>query len=106
MVFFETGRSSSQGKDSRTALKSHLSGQLDCIIEIVNNHKMRAMRLVPIERGYDQGDFTMLAFGDAGPMHATFLADGLSIRDIIAPPGSGVFFCPRVLYWQTFGMIS
>ena len=43
----------------------------------------------------------LIAFGGADPMHAPFLADGIGIRDIITPPGSGVFFLPYVLYWQT-----
>ena len=52
---------------------------------------MEALRLVSIDKGYDLRDFAMLAFGGACPMHAPFLADGLGIRDIIIPPGSGVF---------------
>ncbi len=61
------------------------------ILEIVNNHMMRALRLVSIERGHDPRDFSMLAFGGAGPMHAAFLSEGMGIRDIFIPPNSGVF---------------
>lgn len=61
------------------------------VIEIVNHHMMRALRLVSIERGYDPRDFTMLAFGGAGPMHAAFLAEGMGIKSIIIPAAPGVF---------------
>lgn len=61
------------------------------IVEIVNNHMMRALRLVSIERGHDPRDFAMLAFGGAGPMHAAFLSEGMGIKDIFIPPNSGVF---------------
>ncbi|MFC1923931.1 hydantoinase/oxoprolinase family protein [Chloroflexota bacterium] len=61
------------------------------ILEIVNNHMMRALRLVSIERGYDPRDFAMLAFGGCGPMHAAFLAEALGTGVIFIPPESGVF---------------
>ena len=61
------------------------------VTEIVNNHMMRALRLVSIERGYDPRELTLLAFGGAGPMHAPFLAEGLSITDVIIPPSAGAF---------------
>ena len=61
------------------------------VLEIVNSHMMRALRLVSIERGYDPRGFTMLAFGGAGPMHAPFLAEGLGINKVLIPPNPGVF---------------
>jgi len=67
------------------------------IIEIVNQHMMRALRLVSIERGHDPRDFAMLAFGGAGPMHAAFLASDLGIgqrglsQSVIIPPSPGLF---------------
>jgi len=61
------------------------------IIKIVNSHMMRALSLVSIERGYDPRNFTMLAFGGAGPMHAPFLAEGLGIESTVIPPSPGVF---------------
>jgi len=61
------------------------------IIEIVNTHMIRALRLVSVERGYDPRDFVILAFGGAGPMHAAFLAEGLGVKNIVIPPNPGVF---------------
>ncbi len=61
------------------------------VTEIVNNHMMRALRLVSIERGYDPRELVLLAFGGAGPMHAPFLAEGLGITDVIIPLSAGAF---------------
>jgi N-methylhydantoinase A len=67
------------------------------IIEIVNQHMMRALRLVSIERGHDPRDFAMLAFGGAGPMHAAFLARELGVgkrglpQSVVIPPSPGLF---------------
>lgn len=61
------------------------------ILEIVNTHMMRALRLVSIERGHDPRDFTMVAFGGAGSMHAALLAEGMGIGRVLIPPASGVF---------------
>ncbi|MFW6126077.1 MAG: hydantoinase/oxoprolinase family protein [Chloroflexota bacterium] len=61
------------------------------VIEVVNNHMMRALRLVSIERGYDPRSLALLAFGGAGPMHAAALAEGLGINTIVVPPSAGTF---------------
>ena len=61
------------------------------VIEIINTHITRALRLVSIERGYNPADFTLFAFGGAGPMHVAFLAETLGIKNVIIPPNPGVF---------------
>jgi len=50
----------------------------------------RAIRVVSIERGYDPRDFTLVAFGGAGGLHACELAEALSIPRVIIPalPGA------------------
>jgi len=42
-------------------------------------------------RGYDPGQFTMLAYGGNGPLHACGIARSLGIGAILAPPYSSVF---------------
>ena len=44
------------------------------IFEIVNANIVNAIKLVTVARGYDPKDFSLLAFGGAGPLHATKLA--------------------------------
>ena len=45
------------------------------ILQIANNNMVGAMRLVLTEKGLDPRDFTLLAFGGAGPVHVTDLME-------------------------------
>src|SRR5947209_12787398 len=50
----------------------------------------KALRVVSIERGYDPRDFTLVAFGGTGGLHACELAQALGIPRVIVPalPGA------------------
>ncbi len=61
------------------------------IREIVNNGMAEALRIVSIERGHDPREFSLVAFGGAGPIHAAALAEELDIPKIIVPPIPGGF---------------
>jgi N-methylhydantoinase A len=61
------------------------------IVTIANANMLRILRLVSIERGYDPRDFTLVAYGGAGPIHATMLAEQLAIRRVIVPRFPGLF---------------
>jgi N-methylhydantoinase A len=56
------------------------------VIDVVNAHMERALRLVSIERGFDPGEFFLLSFGGAGGLHACELAQNLGIPKVIVPP--------------------
>ncbi|HKS75936.1 MAG TPA: hydantoinase/oxoprolinase family protein, partial [Terriglobales bacterium] len=60
------------------------------IIRVVNATMEKAIRVVSIERGYDSREFTLVAFGGAGGLHACELAEGLGIPRVIVPalPGA------------------
>ncbi len=51
----------------------------------------RAVRLVTVERGLDPRDFTLMAFGGAGPQFAPYIAEELGIGSVIVPPEPGAF---------------
>ncbi|MCS7142292.1 MAG: hydantoinase/oxoprolinase family protein [Aigarchaeota archaeon] len=51
----------------------------------------RSIRLVTVERGLDPSEFSLFAFGGAGPQFAPFVAEELGIKKIIVPPYPGVF---------------
>lgn len=76
-----------------------LAGRLDMtidecasgIIRIANAEMVRALRVVSVQRGLDPRGFTLLAFGGAGPLHATGIADELGINRILVPRSGGVF---------------
>jgi N-methylhydantoinase A len=48
-----------------------------------------AIREVSVKQGFDPRDFTLVAFGGAGPMHACFLAEDLGMREVVIPPHPG-----------------
>ncbi len=60
------------------------------VIEVANAGVDRALRRVSIARGYDPRDFTLLAFGGAGPLHACAVAEQLEIPRVVVPPHPGV----------------
>ncbi len=47
------------------------------ILTIANASMARTIRSITIERGRDPRDFTLVAFGGAGPLHAAELAESL-----------------------------
>jgi N-methylhydantoinase A len=61
------------------------------IVEVVNNNMAQALRMVSIERGHDPQEFSLIAFGGAGPVHAAWLAEELQIPEVIVPPVPGAF---------------
>ena len=60
------------------------------VVQVANAHMEGAVRVVSVERGYDPRDFTLVAFGGAGPMHARELAQALGIPRVLVPPHPGV----------------
>ena len=60
------------------------------MIEVVNAHMERALRVITLERGYDPRDFALVAFGGAGPLHACDLAQRLEIETVMIPRFPGV----------------
>ncbi|MEJ8573568.1 hydantoinase/oxoprolinase family protein [Microbaculum marinum] len=59
--------------------------------EVVNANMARAIRAVTVERGVDPRDFTLVAIGGSGPVHAADIAGLLSMRRILVPASPGVF---------------
>ncbi|MDQ2908896.1 MAG: hydantoinase/oxoprolinase family protein, partial [Candidatus Eremiobacteraeota bacterium] len=61
------------------------------IIALVDAEMAKVLRIVSIERGHDPRDFTLLAFGGAGPLHACAVAADIGVGRIVVPPHPGVF---------------
>jgi len=61
------------------------------IVKIVNSEMAKIISMVSIERGYDPADFTIIAFGGAGPMHVCPLAEDIGISRVVVPPNPGLF---------------
>ena len=60
------------------------------VIEVVNSNMVRALRGVSVERGWDPRDFTLVAFGGAGPLHGCDLAQELGVRRVLVPSAPGI----------------
>jgi N-methylhydantoinase A len=60
------------------------------IIQVANANIERAVRRVSVARGYDPRDFTLVAFGGAGALHACEVAAQLGIPRVLVPRYSGV----------------
>jgi len=60
------------------------------IVEVADTEMLRALRVMTVERGIDPRDFTLLAFGGAGPLHACGLADALGMARVLVPSAGGV----------------
>ena len=50
----------------------------------------RAIRVISVQRGHDPRDYTLMAFGGAGPLHAARLAKELEIGRVLVPANPGI----------------
>jgi N-methylhydantoinase A len=60
------------------------------VVRVANAAMERAIRVITVERGHDPRDFTLLAFGGAGGLHAAELAASLGIRRVYVPRHPGL----------------
>lgn len=60
------------------------------IIKVVNASMVRSMRVISVHKGHDVREFTVLAFGGAGPLHAVELAKEMGASRVMIPPYPGV----------------
>ncbi len=60
------------------------------IISVVTANMAKAIRVISVQRGHDPRDYTLMAFGGAGPLHAARLAKELDIKRILVPRNPGI----------------
>jgi N-methylhydantoinase A len=60
------------------------------IIEMANENMANAIRVVSIDRGLDARDFTLVAFGGAGPLHAVGIVERVGMKRIVLPLHPGL----------------
>ena len=61
------------------------------VVDVVNAKMADAIRTITVQRGIDPRDFSLVAFGGAGPAQAGALAEELGIREVIVPVHPGAF---------------
>jgi N-methylhydantoinase A len=62
----------------------------DGVRRLVNFTMAQAMRLVSVERGHDPRDYTIVAYGGGGPLHAAQLAEELGCTQVLVPRDPGI----------------
>jgi N-methylhydantoinase A len=60
------------------------------ILKVINVNIVRGIRVVSIEKGHDTRDFSLMAFGGAGPLHAVDIANELGSSEVIIPRNPGI----------------
>ena len=60
------------------------------IISVVTANMAKAIRLVSVQRGHDPREYTLVAFGGAGPLHSARLARELDIPRVLVPRNPGI----------------
>lgn len=60
------------------------------ILSVANTAMERALRVISVERGFDPGDFVLVAFGGAGALHVAELVEGLGAARALVPPDPGL----------------
>jgi len=90
---------------AETAMRTHIAEPLemetvraaDGILRIATTAMSYAVKGVTTERGLDVGDFAMVAYGGAGPLHASAVARELGMAKVVIPRAPGLF--------SSFGML-
>jgi N-methylhydantoinase A len=83
---------------ARAAIEKHVARRLDLsvqdaaygIVRVVNANMVKGMAASSLEKGFDPREFTLVAFGGAGPLHACELAQDLGMQKVVIPlyPGA------------------
>lgn len=67
------------------------------ILGVVTANMVRAIRVISVERGHDPRDYSLLAFGGAGPLHACDVAIALGMKEVIIPGSPGILCAQGLL---------
>ena len=67
-----------------------VEGAAEGIVQVVNASMVKGIRVVSVSKGYDPREFSLVAFGGAGPLHASELADEMDIPTVLVPVAPGV----------------
>ena len=67
------------------------------ILRVVETQMEKAIRVISVERGHDPRQFTLVAFGGGGPLHACSLARALRIPRVLIPAMPGALSAVGIL---------
>ena len=95
--YFLGGAMRIHAERSREAIEAHVAGPLGLsvtegaagVYDVVNANMASAVRMVTVQRGIDPRDFSIIAFGGAGPAHVARLAEEFGTPSVIVPVAPG-----------------
>ena len=85
------GQAGHRGSDRRAARHRRRLAPRPGMFDVVMARTVGAIREITVERGHDPREFSLLAFGGAGPLFAPLLAREMGIREIIVPHAPAAF---------------
>jgi N-methylhydantoinase A len=71
------------------------------IVQVIETSMAKAIRVISVEKGYDPRDFTLVAFGGGGPVHACSLAHTLRVPRVFVPALPGALSAVGILLADT-----
>jgi N-methylhydantoinase A len=71
------------------------------ILRVVETVMEKAIRVISVERGHDPREFSLVAFGGGGPLHACSLARALRIPTVLIPAMPGALSAVGILLADT-----
>jgi N-methylhydantoinase A len=71
------------------------------ILRVIETEMAKAIRVISVERGFDPRDFTLVAFGGGGPVHACALARALRVPRVLVPALPGALSAVGILLADT-----
>ncbi|CAM3504729.1 hydantoinase/oxoprolinase family protein [Polaromonas hydrogenivorans] len=83
---------------ARQAIRTHISEPLNItveqaalgIIRILNSNMSLTIRANSVAKGYDPREFSLAAYGGAGPLNGVALAEAVSAKEVLVPPAPGI----------------
>ncbi len=103
---FNGGRLPLDIEASRDAIRNRIAEPLGLSVEeaalgmlrLANVAMLNAVRLMTTQRGFDPREFSLIAFGGAGALHAAELAGEAQVREVIVPRLPGLMSARGILH--------
>jgi N-methylhydantoinase A len=74
-----------------TRLGLDVSNTVSGVLRLFGELTVEALKLVSVRRGHDPRDFSLIAYGGGGPVHAGHLARELGVKQVVIPNFPGTF---------------
>jgi N-methylhydantoinase A len=85
------------GKGTLASVEDFAAG----ILRVIETSMEKAIRVISVEKGYDPRDFTLVAFGGGGPLHACAIARALQVPRVLIPALPGALSAVGILLADT-----